>query len=144
MLITYFIGQSRLYEYILVQLYAASSICMCIQKDMLFFNLFKSLGRQMQRKRLVKDGKGRLINTLAKLCLYQVLRLQKRMMVSKWFRGKQHQISCGDNYSKLYILELFNRISITLPHRVWVKGLGSGGVVGWLYVRTLITIMPHL
>ena len=40
-------------------------------------------------------------------------------------RGKQHQISRGDNYNEFYLLTLFDCISITFSHRVWGLELGS-------------------
>ena len=50
--------------------------------------------------------------------------------------GEQHQISCGDNFYKFYLLLFFDCISITYSHRVW--GLGFEGVVGRLYIHTLV------
>ena len=43
--------------------------------------------------------------------------------------------SCGDNFNKLYFLTV-DGVSMTFSHGV--RGLGSGGLVGWLYVSTLI------
>ena len=40
---------------------------------------------------------------------------------------KQHQISRGDNYNKFYLLLLFDH-----------RGLGFWGVIGGLYVHTLV------
>ena len=48
--------------------------------------------------------------------------------------SKQHQIACGDNIHKLYLLSFFHSISMTFSHRllVWSLGFGSLWYPGFL------------
>ena len=57
-----------------------------------------------------------------------------KCLVLEVLGDKQHQISCGDNYNKFYLLLLFDH-----------RGLGFGGlslrvlgVIGGFYVHTLV------
>ena len=75
-----------------------------------------------------------------------------------YLAGKQHQISHGDNYNKLYLLTLFCLISINHfltrgfgglvfgagELEFGSVGLGFGGVVGELYVHTHTALLYKL
>ena len=63
------------------------------------------------------------------------------------FRGKQHQISRGDNYNNFYLLSSFDHISFTSSHGVGGWGLRVGvWDCSWWVVRkhTLLPLMLFL
>ena len=58
------------------------------------------------------------------------------MTLTNLVRGRQHQISRGENYTKFYLLLLYDRRSVTSSHGFW--GLAVWGPVGGWYKQKLV------
>ena len=61
-------------------------------------------------KNFIPDSK---LNGVVALCYQQSATTSSDLESEPLPLGKQHQISCGDNYDKSYLLTLFDQISIT-------------------------------